>query len=236
MLNHKKSAFFSLTKMNIVCPSVWLKENISNSFLGKFDIQIIHNSIDTEIFKPAENKGKLRNKYDLPLDKKIIIFSASNLKDKSKGIDHIIETAKLLINKNYLFVGLGNGKLDETSNIKTLGYIYDKKELSEIYALSDIFCFASSAETFLLSAAEALSCGIPVVGFDLPVVRELVNSEVGILTKNDSVSLSESIANLLDNTKTLATMSKTGRKLIEVNYTKDVFYAKYKESYSKIFK
>lgn len=236
MLRQKKTALTNVTKMTLVCPSVWLQNSINNSFLGKFKIEVIANGINTELFKPVLDKKILRIKHNLPLDKKIILFSASNLKDKSKGIKYMIEAAELLKNKNYLFVGLGNGKITDFENIKTIGYIYEKKELSEIYALSDIFCFASSAETFLLSAAEALSCGIPVVGFDLPVVRELVNNEVGILTANNGRALSESIDRLMDNEDTRVQMGRAGRILTESKYSKDIFFANYKTLYKTLLK
>ncbi len=234
MLSQKKRAFSELKNMTITCPSAWLQTSVKNSFLGNFKVEVVANGIDIDIFRPVQDKYVLRIKHRLPLDKKIILFSASNLKDKSKGIDHIIEASKLLKDKKYLFLGLGNGKLKETNSLKTTGYIYDKKELAEIYALSDIFCFASVAETFLLSAAESLSCGVPVVGFDLPVVRELVNNEVGVLTKNNSVALSESIDNLMNNEDTRLKMGQSGRKLIEANYSKDIFFAKYTNLYSGV--
>ena len=231
MLNRKKMAFLDQQNMTIVCPSLWLKNSIQESFLNKFKIEVIGNGVDIDIFRPVLDKYVLRIKHRLPLNKKIVIFTASNLKDKSKGIQHIIESAKLLRDKNYLFIGLGAGKIKGFENIKTTGYIYDKKDLAEFYALSDIFCFASSAETFLLSAAEALSCGIPVVGFDLPVVRELISNDVGILTKDDSRSLSEAIDTLMNNEDTRLNMGQLGRRLIENKYSKDIFYTNYKSLY-----
>ncbi len=232
MLKRKELMFSGSLEMSIVCPSVWLKKNIENSFLSKFKINVIFNSIDTEIFKPAVNKEELRVKHNIALNKKIILFSASNLNDKSKGVDYIIKTAELLEDKDYIFIGLGAGKIRLSKNVKTLGYIYDKLKLAEIYKLSDIFCFASAAETFLLSAAEALSCGIPVVGFDITVVRELVVNDVGILTKNTSLSLAESIDELCNDSNIKLEMGRAGRKLIEDNYSKSIFYKKYLNTYN----
>jgi glycosyltransferase involved in cell wall biosynthesis len=233
MLRKKKSAFLSQLNMTIVCPSVWLKSNIQKSFLNIFKIETIFNSIDTEIFKPTNNKNELRIKHELPLDKKIILFSASNLNDKSKGIQYILESAEILKDKNYLFLGMGGGVIENHTNIETTGYIYDKQKLADIYALSDVFCFASGAETFLLSAAEALACGIPVVGFDIPVVRELVSIDVGILTRNDSRSLAYSIDKLLIEQDARISMGKDGRDLITKNYSKEIFYSNYKNLYNQ---
>ncbi len=232
MFAKKKEVFLNQSNMTTVCPSVWLHDNIEKSFLNKFKSEVIYNGVDTEIFKPAINKRDLRVKYNLPTNKKIILFSASNLSDKSKGINYILEAAELLSGTNYLFIGVGNGKIPEKNNLKFFDYIYDKQMMSELYSLSDIFCFASVAETFLLSAAEALSCGIPVVGFDLPVVRELVNDDVGVLTQNNSESLSLDIDRLLTDNESLEKMSKAGRNLIETKYSKVIFYNKYINLYN----
>lgn len=232
MLRKKQSTFSKELKMTIICPSIWLKNSIENSFLNIFKINVIGNGIDTDIFKPVIDKRALRIKYNLPVDKKIVLFSASNLNDKNKGIGHIIDTAKLLNDENLLFIGLGNGEIKEVPNLITLGYIYDKNKLADIYSLSDIFCFASSVETFLLSAAEALSCGVPVVGFDLPVVRELINSNVGILTKNDSKSLGEEICKLARDNNRMLTLGQEGRKLIMVDYSKKTFLEEYVKIYT----
>lgn len=232
MLKRKKKMFLEQKNISFTCPSLWLKNNVQNSFLKKFNIGTIHNGIDTEIFKPHEDKDELKIKHGLPLDKKIILFSASNLNDKSKGIQYILEAAQILQEKNYLFVGLGNGKIQNTQNIKTIKYVYDKKELSELYSLSDIFCFASRAETFLLSAAEAMSCGTPVVGFNIPVVQELVNEDVGVLTDNTPEGLSQGLDALLHDEGKRLKMGELGRKLIENTYSNEIFYKKYQDLFN----
>lgn len=232
-LNKKHIAFSDQLNMTIICPSVWLKTNVKKSFLNKFEIKLIRNGVDTNIFVPREDKTFLRKKYNLPLEKKIVLFSASNLKDKSKGVHHILKSAELLTPKEYLFIGIGAGTIPETENVKFLKYIYEKKMLSEIYALSDLFCFASNAETFLLSAAEALSCGVPVVGFDIPVVRELVTEDVGVLTKKDSFALADTIDKIFIDEKALSSMRIEARKLIENEYSQKRFYTEYKDIYER---
>ncbi len=234
MLKQKRCTLSSVDNMTIVCPSLWLKESIEKSFLGKFKIETIHNGIDTNIFKPTDNKNRFRIKYNLPENKNLILFMASNLNDKSKGIHFILEAAKKMEDQDCLFMGLGNGHLNETSNVKSLGYIYNKRDLAEIYALSDLFCFASSAETFLLSAAESMSCGTPVVGFDIPVVRELVNNRVGILTKKTPESLCMGIKSLLENREIKEEMGTSGRLLIELQYSMNKFYSDYSSLYNKL--
>ena len=69
MLKRKKMMFSDELKMTIICPSQWLQNRINDSFLSKFKIKVISNSIDTDIFKPAVNKNDLRKAYREALDK-----------------------------------------------------------------------------------------------------------------------------------------------------------------------
>ena len=50
----------------------------------------------------------------------------------------------------------------------------------------DVFILNSKHETFCVVAAEAISCGIPVVSPDIPALRELVDEQSGLLFKYNS--------------------------------------------------
>lgn len=57
-------------------------------------------------------------------------------------------------------------KKEETDiEIKQMGYIKDKNDISDIYNLADVFCISSLDEVFGLTVTESMACGIPVVGF-----------------------------------------------------------------------
>ena len=234
MLRKKEELFSQKLNMVIACPSRWLEQSVLNSFLRNHKTQVISNSVDTDIFKPISDKNALRIKYNLPVDKKIVVFSASNLRDLSKGVHHIIEASEIIHDRNYLFLGLGGGAIKNSEGLKTTGYITDQRTLADLYALSDLFCFASYAETFLLSAAEALACGVPVVGFDIPVVRELVHDTVGLLTQKDSQSLACGIDTLLQDDAKRLEMGARGREIIENTYSKKTFRDKYEVLFESI--
>jgi glycosyltransferase involved in cell wall biosynthesis len=235
MLKKKREVFSSGWSPTLVCPSRWLQRNIADSFLGKFDIRVISNGVDINLFAPTTDKDQLKRKYNLPLGKNIVLFSASNLNDASKGIGHIISAAKLLQDKNYLFLCVGGGKIEGRENIKGINYIYDKIKFAEICSIADLCCLASTAETFSLAAVEALSCGVPVVGFDIPVVREIVNDDVGMLVEpSDEKILVRAITYLLDNDRKRNEMGINGRELVVNNYSDKLFYKRYSDLYHEI--
>ena len=120
--------------------------------------------INTQLFKPR-NKNRLRKKYNLPNDKKIIFFSAQDLSDLRKGYQFFIDIAKNLKNqKDIFFVSLGKYKKDlsEIKNLRQIEFLPHKK-IPEIYSLSDIFICTSLIDNLPLTILEALSSGNTVI-------------------------------------------------------------------------
>ena len=68
--------------------------------------------IDTNLFKPR-NKKKLRIKYKIPIDKKVILFSAQDTKDERKGFDYFEKILKILSKDNrFYFITIGKNNLN----------------------------------------------------------------------------------------------------------------------------
>ena len=61
--------------------------------------------------------------------------------------------------------------------IKQLGYIKDRDKISEVYNIADIFCISSLDDNFPTTVLEALACGVPVAGFRVGGISEVINSE-----------------------------------------------------------
>jgi len=96
---------------------------------------------------------------------------------------------------NLRIVGEGNlreyleieiDKLELTNRVSMPGVI---KDVSREYLAADIFVMSSSNESFGLVTAEAMSYGLPVIGFsDCPGTKELIQDGVnGFLVANDGV-------------------------------------------------
>lgn len=174
-----------------------LKNKIVNSFKLYSDIShkinVVHNNIDPEIFKPLQTKAiKQRNNP-------FIMLSVSRIV-KDKGYDlklHIFE--KLYSQKiifKWIIVGDGDYKkeLEETilkSPIKdcvTFTGKKNKEELVEHYSSADLFILLSQfRESFGLVYLEAIACGCPAIGLDHGGVKEIIQDGInGYLIKNTS--------------------------------------------------
>jgi len=237
MWKKKKEYFNSGWNPIIVCPSQWLADRVKESFLNKFQLKVIPNAVDTKNFK-TKDKNFIRKKYGIPLEKKIILFVAANLKDERKGVKYFFESLKNIKNSNYLVLTIGN-KINLTEGIKAgvdirqLGYVYDKETMSDVYNIADIFCITSLDDNFPTTVLESMACGVPVVGFSVGGIPEQVTEDYGILVKpKDTEALAEAVEKLLNDDELRKKFSENCRKRVLQNYTIEKFTYNYIKVYN----
>ena len=99
----KKQAFTSMPqdKLVIVPVSNWIKSEMQKSFFCGYNFQVIHNGINTEVFRVYDAQ-EVREKYGLG-DKHVLLGVAS-IWSREKGLDDFIQMAALL-KKEELIVG-----------------------------------------------------------------------------------------------------------------------------------
>lgn len=165
MFLDKKRAFENFNNLTIVTPSKWLKDRTKESFLKNKRVEVIHNGINTEVFKPKDFTH-LITKHNIG-NKKVILSVAPDIMTDRKGGKWVVKLAEQCINLDYIFILIGVKDLNEKfpNNVIALGRTENQIELAEYYSLADIFLICSEKETFSMTCAEAISCGTPVVGF-----------------------------------------------------------------------
>ena len=84
---------------------------------------------------------------------------------------------------------------------KFMGYLLDEYSTALVYNAADVFIAPSLAEAFGYVVMEALSCGTPVVGFDVGGIPDMIShKENGYLAKyKDAADVSEGIKFCLQN-------------------------------------
>ena len=178
----KKELFTSLGNMTIVTPSQWLADLVEHSFLAKYPVRVIHNGIDTNVFKPVDGKY-IRKK--LGLKDKFIILGVASMWDQRKGLHYFIELSKMIDDDcAIVLVGLTDQQISNLpGNIIGVKRTSNINELAQIYSAADVFVNPSVEETFGLVTAEALACGTPAIVFDSTPGVEIVAVGCGYVAK-----------------------------------------------------
>ena len=167
-------------------------------------IEVIYNGVDLERFKPiAGARTIVRRKLGIAEDS-IVAVTVRRLVYKN-GIDTLLESAAISIQKNpklvYLVIGKGPDFDDVKSRITQLGigknfilagFVSDE-DLSSFYNASDFFILPSkSGEGLPLVALEAMACGLPVIATDVGGIKEVIFEGFGrIIPPNDSNSMAQ---------------------------------------------
>lgn len=182
MQKAKREAFARIKDLTIVTPSQWLADRAKQSFFGDRPIEVVHNGIDTSIFRPVDSSS-LRKELGIKPDEKVILALAPNLMSKEKGGAFVLQIAKELKEESIRFVLVGVDKPEEIADLRIIvkGRVYDKQLLAQYYSMADIFVICSERENYPTTCLEAQACGTPVCGFKTGGTIETV---VGQLKQN----------------------------------------------------
>ena len=158
----KKELFQNIPNLSIVTPSKWLSKLVKRSFLSKYPITVIHNGIDTSIFKHIEGSSI---QY-LP-DKKIVLGVAA-LWEARKGINDFIELSQILP-KEYqvVLVGLSREQIRQMpQQIICIERTNSISELVKLYSAAYVYVNPTYEDNYPTTNIEAIACGTPVVTYD----------------------------------------------------------------------
>ncbi len=223
-LSRKQHAFSGMPALTIIAPARWLAEKIATTFLSAYAIRYIPNGIDVSVFHPADDKRAIRKKYGISEDAFVVHFSALHLRDVSKGASIIEQVAARVQNEKYVFVGIGGTVSKSWGNVQILPATPDIRLRADYYALADVYCMPSYAETAPLAVLEAMASGIPIIGFDIPALREIVGTISGVLVEpGDADGLVHVIKDLASDHKVCETYGVRARDEVIAHFTERQF-------------
>lgn len=118
----------------------------------------------------------------------------------------------------------------------TTGYLTGEKQLSWVYSAADVFVLPSLQDNLPNTALEALACGVPVVGFDVGGIPEIVREgETGLLVPaKDVAGLRAAITSVLENKDARVRMAEAGRRYAVENYGLEIQARRYLELYTEL--
>lgn len=170
-----KEERYSSLNFHIVSPSKWLAKAAKESaLLSKYPVTIIPNGIDTSVFKPMD-KEEAKKKLSLDTKKKTILFGGISAMDDPRKGGQLLMNSLIQLSGMYsedeveLLIFGADNKADYQFDfpVTFLGYIDDEADLNIAYNAADVSIVPSTHENLPNTILESLSCGTPVVAFDI---------------------------------------------------------------------
>lgn len=221
ILKNKKLYWTGYKNLILAAPSQWLTDCIRKSSLFKDNQAFcIPNLIDTKRFYQADKK-QARTELGLPLDKKLILFSAMGTHNPYKGSTYLVETLEKISQIDYEFVVVGRCDIDIFSDsvrnrIHLIGFVSEMQKMISVYNAVDVLLITSMADNFPNVVIEAMSCGVPVVGFATGGIKDQIKHQLNgwIVEPKDVEGLVEGVKWVLENTDYLE-LSNNARSYVE---------------------
>ena len=161
-----------------------------------------------------------------------------------KGLVSLLKAAEITFQQypDVVFVFLGprtdfSRKLFSrihAQNILEIGEV-DLQEKTDALAACDIFCLPSTQESLGMVFLEAWMMRKPVIGGDIPAVREIISDgQDGYLVKDDPTQIAERVMYLVNNPTVRISMGEKGNEKTLANYSWERVAEKTEAAYRKI--
>lgn len=217
---------------HFITVSDYQRNEILKMGFAPHNVTTIHNFIDDSGFEPSHKNPEY-----------ILYFGRI---EKEKGIDVIIDAARILCTKNIKFILAGEGSylnrarsiVNELglSNIEFLGY-KNKNEIIEL--INGSFTVIAPSlwyETFGLVLLEAFSCAKPVIASNIGGMTEIINDGVDgfLVLPGSAEELAEKIEFIVSNPRQAQYMGEAGYKKQKSVFSKQAHFKKLMSVYSQV--
>lgn len=171
----KKALFTSLENLHIVTVSQWLADIVSQSYLKHYPLQLLHNGIDLEVFRPTPS----RLRESLGIGNRKVLLGVSSVWYAEKGMEDFFH---LSANPEFFVIMVGVTEAQRKvfpASVHTVMRTQNVQELVAYYTLADVFVNPTYNDSFPTVNLEALACGTPVVTYRTGGSPEAVNAQTG---------------------------------------------------------
>lgn len=182
---NRKLNIYKNSNITFVGCSRWMADLAEKSKLTEGNrVVSIPNAINTERFHQISKK-EAREEMNLPLDKKLILFSCQRITDERKGFRYLVDALKIIKDSNFglsdkieiVVVGGDSDKIRNSVPFKVIpvSYVSDPKKMVVLYNAVDLYVTPSLQDNLPNTIVESLACGTPCVGFNVGGIPEMID-------------------------------------------------------------
>lgn len=202
-------------------------------------IEVIPNFVDTDQFAPAQRRDRHRldGLFDGSEDAGApVLFHVSNFRPIKRVTDTIEVLARLRERHaaRLVLVGDGPDRLLVAQRARALGvdrsvvFLGKRTDFAGDLRHADGFLLPSASESFGVAALEALSSGVPVFGYRVGGLPEVVTPDTGILVPpNDVAALADAVATVLGDTERGRRMGHSARSRAVAHFRREPAFDAY---------
>ena len=226
------------SRLTLIVASQWMMNLVAQSPVTQgLPIYHIPHGINHEVFCPAE-VSLCRSQLEIDDDAFVLFFRAD--KNPYKGLD-IIDKSLSLLNRNRNISILTVGEKGLLKHLKPryqvieFDWLKDDRKLASLYQACDLFLMPSKQEAFGMMAAEAMSCGKPVLAIEGTSLEEVINApECGVVTKPDSLAYNSELERLMSNPTEIRMRGEKSLNYARNNYNDKINFHKIFDLYNNV--
>ena len=192
----------------------------------------------------------VRREFGLSDSMKIIATVANFRKVKNhilllKGFRELLHE---LDEVRLMLIGQGYAHDPEGSEVEVRRYIEEsglsskviftgyRSDVMDLLSIADVFCLTSYREGLPISMLEAMSCSLPVVGTNVPGIRDVVrHGKNGFLVEaDDYVAVKDSLLRILTDNQIRRDFGSESRKIVLESYSLDQCVRNYQDLFLKL--
>lgn len=239
----RKVAAWRELDITIAAPSQWMASlALRSSLFSDRRVEVIRTGVDLKAFRPLDSRDA-RARMGIPADKKVIVFGALSPKDDvRKGFNELHAALKVVASgplaDRVLAVVFGSREQLPALPVPamSLGRLDEDATLAAAYSCADLAVVPSLQDNLPNVALEAIACGVPVAGFDVGGMSDIVRDGWnGVLApRYDAVALGRAINAVLINESLRAQMGIHARQCAERHFSLDDQALAYLSLYNEI--
>jgi L-malate glycosyltransferase len=232
---------FSIAESTAVTTvSNYLKVQTLYRFPVDNPITVIPNFVNTEKFAPSTSVNRCL--FAEPDEKILMHISNFRPVKRIRDIISVFEQVSKRVKSRLVLIGSGPEKEPAAKLVEELGlqsrvrFMDRQVEVSRIIPLADVYLLLSEHESFGLTALEAMSCGVPVIGTSGSGMDEFLgDGAAGLLfTVGDIASTVEGCIGILSDPERSRRMGMEGRKRAIEEYREEIITERYVEMYRSV--
>ncbi|MBE7560967.1 N-acetyl-alpha-D-glucosaminyl L-malate synthase BshA [bacterium] len=231
----KPTVEFSLNACDAVTAvSHALRQQTLRDFSLRLPIEVIYNFVDPEQFMPA----------DQPSAPPYVIVHVSNFREIKRADEAVLifSYMKKMLDCRLVFVGSGPTealareqaeRLGVAARVEFVGRVLD---VGKVLAGSHLLLSTSEMESFGMSIAEAMACGVPVVAYRVGGIPEVVGDcpAVELVELGDTCGMAAAAGRLLERSRQEPELGLAARRRILDHFTPEHIVPHYEALYRRL--